>query len=396
VRLLRLAVRPTLLPEVQRITMMPLSRRRRGFTLIELLVVIAIIAVLIALLLPAVQAAREAARRTQCVNNLKQMGLAVANYESSNGSYPAGSYSNYNGGAPDGKCKNGVEPCVYPENFSCFARMLPYFEQGSMYSAINFNFTSSNNENITVAGIKLAALTCPSDSNTDPVTIQQAAGYSFNQLFPLPAGNWTQTFSSYAGCTGTFGNGGFITYYDTTKKAGCASQQTEYNGVIFNDSTTTIASVTDGTSNTILFGEHSHANLLAFDPQYGGSDNSWQSGRWYDTLFGAMYPPNVKVPPGTGFTSILGTNNYYYPTVATSKHPGGANFAFCDGSVKFLKDSINSWATTNVSGLHSCSIPAGSSFDTNCYLFSSGTAVPGVYQALASKSGGEVISSDAF
>ncbi len=375
------------------------SGRLRGFTLIELLVVIAIIAVLIALLLPAVQAAREAARRTQCVNNMKQIGLAAANYESSNTCYPGGSYSNYNGGSPDNTCKNGITPCKYPENFSVFARMLQYFEQGQIYNAINFSLTSSNNENITISGVRLAALTCPSDSNLTPVPIQMAAGYSFNQIFPTPAGTWLQAFSSYAGCTGTFGSGGYITNYDITKKPGCPSQFTEYNGVIYNDSSVKIADITDGTSNTIMFGEHCHANLLLFDGTYGGSDNSWNSGRWYDTLFAAMYPPNVKVPPtavlGSG-VSVLGKSNYYYPTVATSLHPGGANFTLCDGSVRFLKSTINSWPTTNAVGPQTSSLPVGATFDTNCFFYNGGTAQPGVYQALSSRNGGEVISADSF
>ena len=370
---------------------------RRGFTLIELLVVIAIIAVLIALLLPAVQAAREAARRTQCVNNMKQIGLAAANYESSNNCYPGGSYSNYNGGIPSVTCGTGVAPCKYPENFSVFVRMLQYFEQNAIYNSVNFNLTSSNNENITIAGVRLAALTCPSDSNTIPIPIATTTlNTSFNQNLPYPPGNWLQTFSSYAGCAGTYGSGGFITYYDTTMAAGCTSQKNEYNGVIYNDSATKIAEITDGTSNTMMFGEHCHANLLVYDPTYGASDNSWQSGRWYDTLFATMYPPNIKVPPGTGFTSVLGLNNYYYPTVATSLHPGGANFTFCDGSVKFLKSTINSWVTNNATGPHTSSLPTGSTYSTTCYSFSGGTAQPGVYQSLSSRNGGEVISADSF
>jgi prepilin-type N-terminal cleavage/methylation domain-containing protein/prepilin-type processing-associated H-X9-DG protein len=373
------------------------TRIRRGFTLIELLVVIAIIAVLIALLLPAVQAAREAARRVQCTNNLKQIALAANNYESSNGCFPGGSYSNYNGGAPSGACQTGVEPCKNPENFSVFVRMLPFVEQTQIFNAVNFNFTSSNNANITIAGIQLSALTCPSDSNLTPVAISPSTpGASFNQIFPTPPGSWMQYFSSYAGCTGTFGSGGFITYYDTTMGAGCTSQRNEYNGVIYNDSSTKIAAITDGTSNTIMFGEHSHANLLIYDGSFGASDNSWQSGRWYDTLFAALYPLNIKVPPGTGFTSVLGVDNYYYSTVATSQHPGGANFAFCDGSVKFLKNSINSWATTQVTAPHNSSLPVGSVYNTSCFTFNSGTAMPGVYQALASRSSGEVISADGY
>ena len=116
----------------------PRPRTRRAFTLIELLVVIAIIGVLIALLLPAVQAAREAARRAQCVNNMKQMALAAQNYHDSNGTFPGGSYSgtlSYN---------NPDHWSTYVENFSCFVRMLPYFEQSPMYNATNFSALSSS------------------------------------------------------------------------------------------------------------------------------------------------------------------------------------------------------------------------------------------------------------
>ncbi len=141
--------------------------RRGGFTLIELLVVIAIIAVLIGLLLPAVQSAREAARRAQCTNNLKQLALAAANYESSNGAFPGGSYS--------GTLFNPPHWSTYPENFSCFVRMLPYFEQAGMYNATNFNLTSADHGNITIAGVRVNSLVCPSDLQNDTIPIPASA-----------------------------------------------------------------------------------------------------------------------------------------------------------------------------------------------------------------------------
>ena len=368
----------------------PLRSRRVGFTLIELLVVIAIIAVLIALLLPAVQAAREAARRAQCTNNLKQMALAANNYESSNGCFPGGSYSGQNYNPPN----------KYYENFSCFVRMLPYFEQSNMYNAVNFNLTSGNKENGTICGVQVSSLICPSDNvsasvliSTNVVGKMGAPGTSWNN-YDIPVNVFNQAFSSYAGNAGTFDFGYNNTYLNQTTGA---AEFAQYNGVIYNDSVVKIASITDGTSNTLLFGEHSHGKLLTYDWAYGGSDNSWNSGRWYDTLFASYYPPNVPVaPPGTpGYTGLYGdTSNYYYPTVATSLHPGGANFAFCDGSVKFLKNTVSSWAFGTVAGPHG-NLPVGVTYAPYNYTIGAG-AFPGVYQQLSTRSGGEITSADAY
>jgi prepilin-type N-terminal cleavage/methylation domain-containing protein/prepilin-type processing-associated H-X9-DG protein len=377
--------------------------RSRGFTLIELLVVIAIIAVLISLLLPAVQSAREAARRAQCTNNLKQVALAANNYESANSCFPGGSYS--------ATLWNPPHWGTYPENFSCFARMLPFFEQSAMANAINFNLCSSDVCNLTVCGVRIASLICPSDAQNDTIPMPSTRtspsgvkpGWSLNLIdtgadavFPLPAGTWMQAFTSYAGNAGTFTFGFSNLMPPDVVNA--------HNGVIYNDSTVKIAAITDGTSNTFLFGEHSKATLMTADPAYAVSDGSWNSGRWYDTLFSTIYPLNLAHGNSPG--GPLSGFQYYMPTAAGSQHPGGANFAFCDGSVHFIKNTVNSWVT---SGSNTDSygdiFPDGTVFTTTkyaapyskngSYLVNAGAQL-GVYQQLSTRAGGEVISSDTY
>jgi len=334
---------------------------RQGFTLIELLVVIAIIAVLIALLLPAVQAAREAARRAQCTNNLKQMGLAVANYESATGTLPPGSFWAASGTAP-GKTADG---------FSMFVMILPHIEQQTAYNLVNFSLSYKNPANLTVAGVSVATFACPTD-------------YSASQLQPLsgtiyqapPPGNWMQAFTSYAACTGTWDVRPSLSSASFSQQVSCM------NGVMYMYSATRMSDVRDGTSNTISIGERGHSLLSPADQPV---NQFWNSGYWYDSMFETYYPINAYKKP----VGVLGAR---YVANASSLHPGGANFGFVDGSVRFLKDTIDSWpinpATISAAGVNYDSA-------TGTYAMAAGARL-GVYQALSTRGGGEVIGADSF
>jgi prepilin-type N-terminal cleavage/methylation domain-containing protein/prepilin-type processing-associated H-X9-DG protein len=362
------------------------ATHRPGFTLIELLVVIAIIGVLIALLLPAVQAAREAARRAQCINNLKQIALAAQNYHDINGCFPGGSYS------------PAIKPPVwhFAQNFSCFVRMLPFTEQSPVYNAVNFDMNYGSFTNVTIAGVRLAILTCPSDTNNNPTALRTVSsgtaipGWNFgvnNNPDKPPDGVYQQAFTSYAANMGTFPvswQQSFLT------SATGAAEHASINGVIYGDSSVRIADITDGTSNTFLFGEHARTNLLTYDPGFAGSDGQWNSGRYYDTLIATWYPPNVGVSGGNAGTTAGIINGGFYPETAASQHPGGVNMAFCDGSVRFVKNSISTWSFDP-----SANLPLGVTLTNFVYAITPGSFM-GVWQKLSTRAGAETISADSY
>jgi prepilin-type N-terminal cleavage/methylation domain-containing protein/prepilin-type processing-associated H-X9-DG protein len=325
---------------------------RSAFTLIELLVVIAIIAVLIALLLPAVQSAREAARRAQCVNNLKQIGLAMANYESSLSCLPMSMGLDSPGfGYPE------------PASYSGLSMLLPFMEQTVVFSSLNYSIVRLDPGNNTAMATAVSSFLCPSDP----------------QQQMLPVGQAGENYRPNSGTT--------IDYvWGWSDPWGFNTSLPPFNGPCYPGSKTRMAEITDGTSNTagwseMGLGDMSNAiatektdqfwtqtypslpndaisqcqSFLVSNLSYQGLSTSGVP--WIEGSTSAMYN-HVNVPdkrscifpPGR----IMNTANSY--------HPGGVNVAFCDGSVRFIKDSV-ALAT---------------------------------WRALGSRNGGEVISSDSY
>jgi prepilin-type N-terminal cleavage/methylation domain-containing protein/prepilin-type processing-associated H-X9-DG protein len=321
---------------------------RRGFTLIELLVVIAIIAVLIALLLPAVQAAREAARRSQCVNNLKQLGLAVANYGDIQGALPPGAAFNGSSAPPPYNAMN---------DFSMTPRLLPYMEQSALFNSLNMSGDHSNVANSTVLVTKLNVLVCPSDGNIPSGTV--TVGGSAQQV----------GYISYHNNNGTFTPNTAAARYDgTTYQIGADSSASGYPGL---STTVSLASVSDGTSNTVMFGEEvrgknettsnglhqvykttdaststtvtlqqllANCHAAPLTPAYGGKGGTWtddnmETGGGYSHVM----TPNKKAC----YFSNSSASKTWTLIGLSSNHSGGVNVGLLDGSVKFIKESVS-------------------------------------------------------
>jgi prepilin-type N-terminal cleavage/methylation domain-containing protein/prepilin-type processing-associated H-X9-DG protein len=316
---------------------MRLSLTRRGFTLIELLVVIAIIAILISLLVPAVQKVREAASRTQCVNNLKQIGLALHGYH------------DYNKVFPPGYVDGNTNPSSTPDNdvgpgWGWASFLLPYLEQGNVYNQINFKQPVGTGVNAAVSQMHLTSFECPSDALQDAFDVYDS---SFtNPIARVAFGNyvgcngWTECFNNSGGnYQGGIGNDGL------SGGVGNAG-----NGLFYRNSRNKTASVRDGLSNTIFVGERSsdHAPSTWTGAVAGGRCPAWMAGQ-------APYSP----PPGPAYDNadwgealVLAHCNathlpsadfpIFDPDVFYSMHtPQGANFLFGDGSVHFLGAGIN-------------------------------------------------------
>ena len=302
--------------------------RRRGFTLIELLVVIAIIGVLIALLLPAVQAAREAARRAQCVNNLKQLGLAMHNYEGTHGSLPPGRLD----------CCWGTWVCF----------VLPYLEQDAVYDSYNTEGNATLNvmrygspENITAVSTRLNALSCPSDSPNAPISVsingvsRGVQSYNYVANFGTTGNAQQATLNGVANAGTPFGWMSARMVGDPSRPANAGT-------------TVKFADIRDGLSNTLLNSEVVVAQGVDLRGFVWWGDGS---------NFTTYLPPNATLPDRiytAGYCKYPLQDNPPCAASTTtdpnmmasrSRHPGGVNSLFGDGSVRFMKNSvaINIW-----------------------------------------------------
>ncbi len=326
-----------------------MGNRRRGFTLIELLVVIAIIAVLIALLLPAVQSARESARRTQCLNNLKQIGIAIHNYESAFKLLPFGKGASYGTMIP------GTP--VYAR-WSANSQLLMFIEQGNLFNSINFNlppetpgmagavpfmppYQNPNRENATASRVQVATFLCPSD---DPPLGEWPGGNNYlgNQY------SWACDIGENNPST-----------LDTTEVP---------RGIFYYLSSVKLASVTDGLSNTAFYSEkikgqglpnpktdmYVTANQSSLDATYltckttnpqtappltSRQGMSWVMGEMCCSTYNHVAPPNQISCAGLGFPGTMANMSMQVPP--SSRHPGGVNMLMGDSSVRFVKDSIS-------------------------------------------------------
>jgi prepilin-type N-terminal cleavage/methylation domain-containing protein/prepilin-type processing-associated H-X9-DG protein len=382
----------------------PRDRVRPGFTLIELLVVVLIIAILIGLLLPALQAARESSRRAQCTNNLKQLGIALASYSGTHGSYPVGGGSRLVLDAGEQGGWGNQDGMGYANSLSWRALILPQLEQAPIYNAINFSLPiDSGNPNkaatFTIWTTTVGVYLCPSDSgevdgfrpsNTaDPVNGQHAyldppidpstgassavtavSSYigSFGDNYSMTTLNASSPWETPCGTVLPAGQPriGWPGFWGTTYGCDIALGRGQGGSLrgIFDyrtGQTTVLSQITDGTSNTILVGEGLSAQL--------GCNSLWVAN---GGVAGTAIPMNLLTEraPCTDQTNMaptfgsldIGCRFSYAAAGFKSEHAGGVNFLFCDGSARFIKESI---ARTT-------------------------------YAALGSKAGSETISSDSY
>jgi prepilin-type N-terminal cleavage/methylation domain-containing protein/prepilin-type processing-associated H-X9-DG protein len=350
--------------------------RARGFTLVELLVTIAIIMILIGLLAPAVQSAREAARRARCVQNLRQIGIALHAYHDIAATLPPG-------GMPCHDPRYCGKDCHFRWiDKGIFVSILPYFEQSSIYNAINQDLSIYSIENSTVHGVAVGGRTCPSDPTaSSPQALSGVPDVSaLGPFFARPIDPARRmALTSYAGCYGSY-----LVSGHPRPGADCnlpAQILEELDGTFITRKPIRLADISDGLSQTMFVAEHSVTSIYAAKEfaHWHSQDVAWFiSGNLGSTLFVTYFPPNIQRK-----ANLSAAGNFRF--AASSNHPGGLNALMGDGSVRFIKDSISTWPYDTTSGQ-----PLGATMTPGGWVDLS--AQPGVWQALGTRAGGEVVS----
>ena len=342
---------------------------RRGFTLIELLVVIAIIGILIALLLPAAQAAREAARRSQCMNNMKQIGIALHNYHAAMESFPVGfQYRRFDGGGAGTTTSPDTLALHY--RWSALAQLTPYLEQTNVFQALNFDWPVDSGSagemgvppytyypaNNTARKTVISMFLCPSDTKQGPDPNSGPTNYAFSSGDGQHSGD--------AGCA----NGAFdmpspqslATLYDGSSQTVATSESLLGNPGATDQAETfpvprSLGRVFARSSSTIFY---DGGCKLAGAGWRFDKGNGWWDGDYRSTLYNHYFTPNSVN------NDCLGPINRHNPAwkAARSLHPDGVNVLFCDGHVAFVKDSVS----------------------------------PATWRAIATRDGGETISGDSY
>lgn len=316
---------------------MPARSASRGFTLVELLVVIAVIGVLVGLLLPAVQAAREAARRMQCLNNLKQMGLALQAYHATHNTFPPGIISRL--ANPNWTYQTGNTnsfPQELGPGWSLFAFLLPYEEQGSLYDTIRLDLPIAAPENDQARRTSVPLYICPSDTRSRLINVTTCGS-------PPSAGNTPVFITDAAMCSyvGSLGGG------NSTNPNYGAYEYQPFNGVFHRNSRIGVSDITDGTSHTIGIGER---------------QSRFVESSWVGVVPGQNPVYNQSTPPRPNFnppsdppcfnwrppiTAVLVHARSGSPNSPTGSpasfhgpHPAGCNFLLMDGSTKVIVDDI--------------------------------------------------------
>jgi prepilin-type processing-associated H-X9-DG protein/prepilin-type N-terminal cleavage/methylation domain-containing protein len=335
------------------------DQERRGLTLVELVVVIAVVGILVALLLPALAAARESARRSSCAVNLKQIALATSNYTDVWGALPAGVQFTFN-----------------YSTASQHVAILPFADQSALFNAVNFDWVIWSSANTTVMGVTLGVYQCPSDYLASITDVYRGdlffdPGHDF-----FDYGAFDVAYTSYAGNAGTW----FQHSRDPSRLA-------QSNGLFYRESATRLAAISDGMSSTVFYAEHA-VSLLVDDTERIAEGPQWAGGWYGSSICTSFYPinPQGKVTDeyGDGLCrAFIGA--------VSSRHPGGANAAFVDGSVKFIRDTIDSWAVDPGSAT-----PLGITRDTfGLFQLAPETRLR-VWQVLTTRAGHEVVSASGF